>query len=77
VLSSICYAEGTPLLCHFGTPHPLILAENSTKSNYSRTYGPFSRKSNHSRTYAKTGGWGVSRPVQTGRKPDKADREDS
>ena len=58
MLSCIHYAEGTPLLCHFGSPHPLIRPEESPKSNHSRTYAKAARKSNYSRTYAKTGGWG-------------------
>jgi len=62
VLCSIRYAEGTLLLCHFGTLHPsalrLAFVLSHAKSNYSRTSTPFGRKSNHSRTYAKTGGRG-------------------
>jgi len=56
MLNSLRHAEGTRLLCHFGTPHPLIHTENSPKSNYSRTSGTLIRNSYHSRTYAKTGG---------------------
>jgi hypothetical protein len=67
MLSYGCYAEGTRLLCHFGTPHNLALrlvfALSHAKSNYSRTSTKCSRKSNHSRTYAKTGGGGVIRMV--------------
>ena len=33
--------------------------ESSAKSNYSRTYEPFSRNSNYSRTYAIPGGGGI------------------
>ena len=54
------YKNPAPLLSFFSalllaTSHSLARRRRATKSNYSRTYGPFARKSNHSRTYANQG----------------------
>jgi hypothetical protein len=48
-------------ISHLFTQSDLCEGSLATKSNYSRTYSPFSRKSNYSRTYAKQGGGGASR----------------
>ena len=72
VLSSICYAGGTLLLCHFepsrnlvrdtnNVPHTLGQTEKSPKPFVSPTSTKCARNPFVSPTYAKTGG-GLSQP---------------
>src|SRR5208337_4033490 len=61
-----CYAEGTLLLCRFGTPRHLICTKNSVNSfvspspraSFAKGTSTHSPKSFVSPTYAKTGGGG-------------------
>jgi hypothetical protein len=64
VVCFLCYAEGTPLSCHFGSSDILVfclfLAFSSAECFVSPTSTKFSCNPFVSPTYAKTGGWGVS-----------------
>ncbi len=49
VLCFVCYAAGTPFLCHFGSAQTLTRTEKAAKSNHSRLPRAFRAKGTHAR----------------------------